>query len=121
MGVLFIDGVADLAFGNNDEQEANRVVQLLMTWTARYDIHICTVIHQTKGSDWAIGHLGSAIEKKAESVINIKKDGNYSVFEPKQLRNCEDFSPFPFIVNSDSLPELITEQTEINKLFEEEI
>lgn len=121
LGIVFIDGVADLAFGNNDEKEGNRVVQLLMTWTAKYNIHINTVIHQPKGSDWATGHLGSSIEKKAESVINIKKDGAYSIFEPKQLRNCADFTPFPFIINSDGLPELITEQTEINQIFEEEI
>jgi len=121
LGVLFIDGIADLAFGNNDEQEANRVVQLLMTWTARYNIHICVIIHQPKSADWATGHLGSAIEKKAESVINIKKDGAYSIFEARQMRNSADFSPFPFIINSDELPELITEETEINQIFDEEI
>lgn len=121
LGCVFIDGIADLAFGNNDEEEANRVVQLLMTWSAQYDIHINTVIHQPKGSDWATGHLGSAIEKKAESVINIKKDGNYSIFEPKQLRNCEDFTPFPFIINAERIPEIITESTVIDKYIDNEI
>jgi hypothetical protein len=121
VGVVFIDGIADLAYGNNDEQEANRVVQLLMTWTAKYNIHICVVIHQPKSADWATGHLGSAIEKKAEAVINIKKDGAYSIFEARQMRNCADFSPFPFIINTDELPEIITEETEINQLFDEEI
>jgi hypothetical protein len=120
LGFVFIDGVADLAFGNNDEQEANRVVQLLMTWTASFDIHINTVIHQPKGADWATGHLGSAIEKKAETVINIKKDGSYSIFEPKQLRESDDFEPFPFLIN-DGLPEIITDETKINEIFEDEI
>ncbi len=121
LGVLFIDGIADLAFGNNDEQEANRVVQLLMTWTAKYNIHVSTVIHQPKGSDWATGHLGSAIEKKAESVINIKKEDNYSIFEPKQLRNCADFTPFPFLINKYGLPELITDETEIENIYYDDI
>jgi len=121
LGVVFIDGIADLAFGNNDEAEGNRVVQLLMTWTATYNIHICTVIHQPKGSDWATGHLGSSIEKKAESVINVKKDGNYSIIEAKQLRNSEDFMPFPFIINDNGLPELITDETIINDIFDSEI
>jgi hypothetical protein len=117
LGVAFIDGVADLAFGNNDEAEASRVSQLLMTWTHNYDIHINTVIHQTKMNDWATGHLGSAIEKKAESVINIKKDGAYSIFEAKQMRNCEDFTPFPFWINANRIPELITEQTVIESII----
>lgn len=121
LGVLFIDGIADLAYGNNDEMEANRVVQLLMTWTAKYNIHICVIIHQPKSADWATGHLGSAIEKKAEAIINIKKDGAYSIFEARQLRNSADFNPFPFIINSDELPELITEETEINQIFDDEI
>jgi hypothetical protein len=121
LGVVFIDGIADLAFGNNDENEASRVSQLLLTWTTKYDIHINTVIHQTKSNDWATGHLGSAIEKKAESVISIKKEGQYSIFEPKQLRNCEDFTPFPFLINSERLPELITDRTIIENLLEDEI
>jgi hypothetical protein len=119
-GFVFIDGVADLAFGNNDELEANRVVQLLMTWTTKFDIHINTVIHQPKGSDWATGHLGSAIEKKAETVINIKKDGSYSIFESKQLRESDDFEPFPFLIN-DGIPELITDETQLKNIFEDEI
>lgn len=121
LGILFLDGVADLAFGNNDENEANRVVQLLMYLTAKYNIHIMTVIHQPKGSDWATGHLGSAIEKKAESVINIRKDGKYSVFEAKQLRNCDDFSPFPFVISEDGLPELINDQTIIDTFNDTDI
>jgi hypothetical protein len=121
LGILFLDGVADLAFGNNDENEANRVVQMLMYLTAKYNIHIMTVIHQPKGSDWATGHLGSAIEKKAESVINIHKENSYSVFEAKQLRNCDDFAPFPFLINSDGIPELINDQTIINEIIDSDI
>lgn len=121
LGLLFLDGAADLAFGNNDEKEANRVVQFLMYLTAHYNIHISTIMHQPKGQDWLSGHLGSAIEKKAESVINIKKDGNYSIFEAKQLRNCADFAPFPFLINSDGIPELITDETVINEIFDNEI
>lgn len=121
LGVVFIDGIADLAYGNNDEKEANRVIQLLMTWSATYNIHICVIIHQPKGSDWATGHLGSGIEKKAESVINIKKENTYSIFESRQLRNSEDFLPFPFLINADGLPEIITDETIVNDIFDTDI
>lgn len=110
LGILFIDGVADLASCNNDEVEGNRVSQLLMTWTSRYNIHINTVIHQPRAHGGATGHLGSSIEKKAQSIIGVKKDGNYSIIESKMLRHSADFTPFPFMINQDNIPELITDK-----------
>ncbi len=107
LGILFLDGIADLAYGNNDENEASRVTQLLMTWSSIYNIHIMTIIHQPRTHEGATGHLGSSIEKKAESVISVKKDGNYSVIESKMLRNSSDFAPFPFEINEDYIPVLI--------------
>ena len=112
IGIMFIDGVADLASCNNDEIEGNRVTQLLMTWTAKYNINIITVIHQPRSHNGATGHLGSQVEKKAESIISVKKDGSYSIIESQMLRNSDDFAPFPFIINSEYMPELINEETE---------
>jgi hypothetical protein len=114
LGILFLDGVADLASCNNDEVEGNRVAQLLMTWTSRYNIHINTIIHQPRSHGGATGHLGAVVEKKGESIIGVKKDGDYSIIESKMLRNSADFSPFPFIINSDYIPELIGEKHDLN-------
>lgn len=122
IGIMFIDGVADLASCNNDEIEGNRVAQFLMTLTSRYNFHICTVIHQPRSHGGATGHLGASIEKKAESIIGVNKDGDYSIIESKMLRNSADFSPFPFIINTDYIPELIGEKTQsdnISQLYEE--
>lgn len=122
VGIMFIDGIADLASCNNDEVEGNRVAQLLMTWTSKYNIHIMTVIHQPRSHGGATGHLGATIEKKAESIISAKKDGSYSIIESKMLRNSDDFTPFPFIINSEIIPELINENTQIvnNNYYEDE-
>lgn len=115
VGILFIDGVADLASCNNDEAEGNRVAQLLMTWTSKYNIHINTVIHQPRTHGGATGHLGSSIEKKSQSIIGIKKDGNYSIIESKMLRHSPDFTPFPFMINDKNIPELIDDKIETNE------
>ena len=112
IGIMFIDGVADLASCNNDEIEGNRVTQLLMTWTAKYNINIITVIHQPRSHGGATGHLGASVEKKAESIISVKKDGTYSIIESQMIRNSDDFAPFPFIINSEYMPELINEEPE---------
>ena len=113
LGIMFIDGVADLASCNNDEVEGNRVAQFLMTLTSKYNFHILTVIHQPRSHSGATGHLGAAIEKKAESIIGVSKDGDYSIIESKMLRNSADFAPFPFLINSEYMPELIKDDTQI--------
>ena len=107
LGILFLDGAADLLSENNNEVEGNRVVQLLMTWTSRYNIHIMTVMHQPRSHGGATGHSGSTIEKKAESIISVQKDGNYSVIGSEMLRASADFAPFPFEVTSEYVPVLV--------------
>lgn len=113
LGIMFIDGIADLAACNNDEIEGNRVAQLLMTWTSKYNIHICTVIHQPRAHGGATGHLGASIEKKAESVIGVSKEKSNSVIESKLIRNDDDFSPIPFAINSEYIPYVIGENQSV--------
>jgi len=106
---VVIDGIADLAMAINDEIEASRVVSLLMKWTKQYNIHITLVIHQNKNDEYATGHLGSAILKKAECIISVKKDltnTNRSEVACTLIRGARDFDTFGFIVNEHGLPEV---------------
>ncbi|HPM02748.1 MAG: bifunctional DNA primase/polymerase [Bacteroidales bacterium] len=109
MGFIVIDGIADLANAINDEIEASRVVTLLMKWTKKYNVHICTVIHQNKNDNYATGHLGSSILKKAECVISVTKDesdNSRSEVSCDLIRGTYDFDKFSFIVNEKGLPEV---------------
>lgn len=106
---VVIDGIADLAMAINDEIEASRVVSLLMKWTKQYNIHITLVIHQNKNDEYATGHLGSAILKKAECIISVKKDltnSNRSEVQCTLIRGARDFETFSFLVNEHGLPEV---------------
>lgn len=97
VGLVIIDGIADLVTSVNDEESCKTVVQKIMTWTVKYKCHITTVIHSNWGSDKPTGHLGSALEKKAETQIQLKKNeltGAVDV-ECKRSRNAP-FSPFSF-------------------------
>lgn len=108
-GFVVIDGIADLATAINDEIEASRVVSLLMKWTKIYDCHICVVIHQNKNDDYATGHLGSAILKKAETIISVKKsetDYVRSNVKCSLIRGAAEFKDFDFIINERGLPEV---------------
>jgi len=71
--LVIIDGIADLVSDVNSLEESNAVVQKLMEWSANYNCHIINVIHQNFGSSkLGTGHLGSFLEKKAETVISLE-------------------------------------------------
>ena len=104
-----IDGIADLAIGINEEEEATRVTSILLRLTKVYNCHIVTVIHQNKNDNFATGHLGSAVMKKAEIIISVVKDSSNSSYSEV---NCDlsrgiDFSKFQFMVNDDGIPEVV--------------
>jgi hypothetical protein len=110
LGVVIIDGIADLAKAINDEEEATRVVGLLLRWTKQYNIHISTILHQNKNDNFATGHLGSSVMKKAEIVISATKDKGS---DKETIVSCDysrgiDFADFAFGINENFDPELIS-------------
>jgi len=111
IGYIVIDGIADLANGNNDEEEAIRVVGLMLKWTKIYNCHISVVIHQNKNDNYATGHLGSSILKKAECIISVEKDKEdkyKSIVKCDMIRGTSDFNDFEICINKDTkLPEIL--------------
>ena len=109
IGLIVIDGIADLCGDVNNMTEANYAVQKLMEWSGKLSCHLTTVIHQNFGSDKATGNLGSALEKKAEQQIKLEKNhinkGFISV-ECKRSRN-RSFETFSFTINEENLPEFV--------------
>ena len=71
-GLVVIDGIADLVSDVNNLDESSMVIQKLMKWTEELDCHIITVIHSNYGSEKPTGHLGSYLEKKAETQIQLE-------------------------------------------------
>ncbi len=88
----------------NDLHESEALTCELMRWSSEYDNHILCVLHSNPGGDKARGHLGSALLRKAETVMLVKADGATSVVSPQYCRN-EPFSEFAFRINADGLPE----------------
>lgn len=104
-----IDGIADLANAINDEIEATRVSTMLLRLTKVYGCHISTVIHQNKNDNFATGHLGSSIMKKAEIIISVTKNSSDKTMSEV---NCDmsraiDFEPFNIRINEDGIPEVV--------------
>jgi hypothetical protein len=117
-GYIVIDGIADLAKAINDEEEATRVCSLLLRWTKEYNCHITTVIHQNKNDNYATGHLGSSIIKKAECVIMVEKDSNErnkSNVQCDLIRGAVEFDDFSFEIGSGGLPIIVKEHSYTNR------
>lgn len=109
VGYVVIDGIADLAHAINDEIEASKIVGLLMKWTKIYNCHISVVIHENKNDNFATGHLGSAILKKAEAIISATKDENDSYISKikcDMIRGVSDFNDFELKINDKGIPEI---------------
>lgn len=108
LGMLIIDGIKDLVHSINDESEATSMADDLLRWTAKYDIHIITVLHQNKNDRNARGHLGTELVNKAETVVSVEREPKTDVskVEVEYSRNKE-FPPFGFMVDSAGLPEIV--------------
>ena len=109
LGLVIIDGIRDFLYDINSSSESTEVISKFMQWTDDKQIHIHTVLHQNKNDEHARGHVGTELNNKAETVMQIepdKDDKSISVVEAIHSRDRE-FEPFAFRVNDDSLPELV--------------
>ena len=98
VGLVVIDGIRDLMLDINNSTEATRLVGDLMQWTSEQNIHIQTVLHLNKGDDNARGHIGTELNNKAETVLQITKDNTLperSIVAPAIIRS-KPFSKFAF-------------------------
>jgi len=108
-GLLIIDGIADLVSDVNNLEESNRCIQKLMEWSSIYNCHIITVIHSNFGSDKPTGHLGSFLEKKAETQIQLEANTvnkEWVTVKCKRSRGYA-FETFSFKINELGLPEVV--------------
>lgn len=84
---IIIDGYGDLVADVNDAEECNGFVARLHALAIRFDCPIAGVLHFNPGTEKTRGHLGSQLERKAESNLRLDKDGEItSVWSDKQRR-----------------------------------
>ncbi len=108
VGLVVIDGIADLVADVNNIEESNQCVQYLMEWSSKYSCHIIVVIHSNHGSTKPTGHLGSFCEKKTETQISLLREEGSNIVEVscKRSRN-RAFEDFSFYINKFGFPEVI--------------
>lgn len=105
--LVAIDGIADLVENTNDILMSKEASDFVMKWTYEHNIHITTVIHKSPQTGKPLGHLGTFVLKKAETVIelDVNEDGSVKVTNP--YSRGHRFDEFNFDINKEALPYLI--------------
>ena len=109
LGLVVIDGIRDFLYDINSPSESTDIISKFMQWTDDRQIHIHTVLHQNKNDEHARGHIGTELNNKAETIMQVevdKEDKTISVVEAMHIRDRE-FEPFAFRINEEGLPELV--------------
>jgi len=76
---VLLDGTGDLCVSVNDEKETVALVDELIALAVKYDCPLITVLHENPSGGEigkTRGHLGSHLERKAESNLRIQKDSD---------------------------------------------
>jgi len=109
IGYVIIDGIRDLVRSINDEGEASEVVSFLLRATHDYDCHISVILHLRKGdSPSPRGFIGTEIQNKAESIIEVeksKKNKDFSEVRARDFRGIE-FNDF-YMKIEDGIPKRV--------------
>ena len=107
LGLVIIDGIRDFMYDINSPNEATNIISKFMQWTDDRQIHIHTILHQNKNDEHARGHIGTELNNKAETIMQVevdKEDKAVSVVEAVHIRDSE-FEPFAFRINEEAMPE----------------
>jgi hypothetical protein len=104
--LVLIDGVADLCVDVNDNVDTRLLVDELMRWSAVYNCAILGVIHTNFNSNKATGHLGSHLQKKVETLININREDSIVGVKCQMSRN-KSFEDFDFSIDEYGYPNVL--------------
>lgn len=105
--LIAIDGIADLVENTNDIVMSKQASDFILKWTNDYNIHIIAIIHKAASTGKPLGHLGTYVLKKAETVINLDVNEDRSVTVTNPYSRGYHFESFAFDINKNGLPYLI--------------
>ncbi len=116
VGCVVLDGIVDLCTDFMDSKASRDTIEKIMTWTDLTGALFLVVLHLTKANGYVRGHLGSELENKADSIIEIEKDAieDFSTVKSRDAR-FKDFPSFEFEQDENGLPMVRgSESAEIN-------
>ena len=107
IGLMSIDGYVDLVTDFNSLEQSTGLTEKLLQWTAKGKMHCTGILHKNFGTAKPVGHVGSSVLKKAETVVFIERDEERTKAKCEYSRN-QSFEDITFEVdNHDWLPKQI--------------
>jgi len=103
IGLMSIDGFVDLVTDFNSLEQSTNLTDKLLQWTAQGGMHITGILHKNFGTSKPVGHVGSSVLKKAETVVFVEKDNDLTIAKCEYSRNLA-FDDIIFRINEDWLP-----------------
>jgi hypothetical protein len=109
IGLMTIDGYVDLVTDFNSLEQATGLTEKLLQWTAIGKMHITGILHKNFGTAKPVGHVGSSVLKKAETVVFIEPNEGNTIAKCEYSRN-QEFEPINFYVDkNDWLPKEVND------------
>jgi hypothetical protein len=98
--LIVIDGMLDLLFNMNDVIEVKNTIDFIKRLLTLFPISIVGVLHQSRSTNFTIGHLGAFMDRFAQSILDITKleDGSTEI-KSNMMRSDQDFKPYTFYWN----------------------
>lgn len=106
IGLVSIDGYVDLVTDFNSLEQSTQLTERLLQWTSKTNCHITGILHKNFGTMKPVGHVGSSVLKKAETVMFIDKENELTKVTCEYSRNIP-FDEFYFEVGKDWLPKVV--------------
>jgi len=97
--IIFIDGMLDFVADMNNIEESSSLLFMLQKLCFENNILIITILHENKASNFTLGHIGSFLERKSQSLLRVEKNEYGSVMSSVYMRSDEDFIPIPIYYN----------------------
>ena len=86
---VFIDGAADMVVDVNDPTESNAFVAALQAQAIEFNCPIIEIVHLNPGSpNKSRGHLGSQLERKSETNLQLEKTDGITVVWAERNRRA---------------------------------
>lgn len=118
LGFVCIDGIRDVVFSINDEEQATMISSKLLKWSEELQIHINCILHMNKADNNARGHLGTELMNKSITVLGVTKNekiGDYSTIEPIACRDKEP-TPISFGISDETGLPYILDALQVEQL-----
>lgn len=104
IGLMSIDGYVDLVTDFNSLEQSTGLTEKLLQWTAKGKMHCTGILHKNFGTSKPVGHVGSSVLKKAETVVFVEAQEDKTLVKCEYSRN-QSFSDILFEVDErDWLP-----------------